>query len=75
MSTAELLTLLAERARELREAGVRRLQTNEFQLELAPHETPPELSPPREEEILDPLKDPSTFPGGRIPQFFRRVNE
>jgi hypothetical protein len=77
MDVAKLLSLLAERARELREAGLLSLQTSEFTAVFAPFEAQAtaELQSPNEGEITDPLLDPATFPGGRRPQFFRRVNE
>jgi hypothetical protein len=77
LSPAELLSLLAERARELRDAGVRRLQLEQFvAIEFAPAEekAPLDLQAEPQEEYSDPLRDPATFPGGRIPQFIRRVN-
>lgn len=73
---AELLTLIEERAPNLIAAGVQSLQIDGLSVSLAP--SVPEkrdIAPPKPDAIqpthIDPLRDASTYPGGRIPGFTR----
>ncbi len=78
LSPEEMLALIAERAADLRKAGVRKLQTAELTLELDAYEPPPERARDMQHvEIVDesdPLSDPSTFAmrDGSIPGFKSR---
>ncbi len=73
-SPAELMTLIAERAPELIAAGVTSMSIDGFSVTLHPPPTA-DVPAPKPDEIakshIDPLRDPSTYPGGRIPGFNR----
>jgi hypothetical protein len=64
------LSGLAAVARELRAAGVLRVVSGDLELELAPSE-PGVADVPLDapQASNDPLDDPFTYPGGRIPHF------
>lgn len=75
-TAAELLTLIADRAEALRKAGVLVVQVDGFSAQLAPWTEPgqPDRSV-AEPTYSDPLLDPSTYPGGRVPGFEREPHE
>lgn len=86
MSPAELLSLIAERAAELRKAGVRVLELPELKLELLPYEGEPVASasgPDRgvtEMTLVDepdPFDDAVTFGrrDGKVPGYKAQINE
>jgi hypothetical protein len=67
------LELLAKHAADLRASGVTRVRAGDFEADLAP-EAPPATEPSTDESHLyspDPLDDPATFPGGRVPTYRR----
>jgi hypothetical protein len=68
---------LVARLKALREAGVSKVQLGELVVELALAEpqVPVDLRAEENQDHADPLRDPATFPGGRIPRFFRVNNE
>jgi hypothetical protein len=69
---AELMTLIVERAPALIAAGVTSLAIGDFTVELAaPPAAMPPMPKPKElpTQHIDPMKDSSTYPGGRIPGF------
>lgn len=73
---AELLSLIADKALELRKAGITRFALDGLSVELAPYVEPePQLVPTQASparESLDPLDDPETFglpPGSPVPGF------
>lgn len=71
---AELMSLIAERAPALIAAGVTSLSIDGFAVTLAPPPPVPANVPKPEEsprQHIDPLRDPSTYPGGRVPGFTR----
>lgn len=74
LAPADWLTLIADRAPQLREAGVLELTVDGVTVRLAPYEPPP-AQPRREEAAVedpDPLNDPATFGRiGRAPGFDR----
>jgi hypothetical protein len=76
LTAAETLTLIADRAEALRKAGVLVVQVGEFSAQLAPWNDPgqPDRSP-AEQTYSDPLLDPATYPGGRVPGFEREPSE
>lgn len=76
-ATAQLLDLLIDRAPKLREAGVMRVELEGLCLVLAPPEQMLDDREERDEDIehADPLQDPATFPGGRVPGYRRRPHE
>src|SRR5690348_13962038 len=68
----EALTLIAAKAKALREAGVSKLELLGIALELLPDDPPASLPTPEtrndgEEAPVDPLDDPETF-GGALPR-------
>ena len=74
----EIVNLLAERAPALRAAGVTSFTIGDFAVDFAPHEQPP--PPPRRradeddpapDASSDPMQDPATYGGGRVPGFTR----
>lgn len=83
MTPADFLALVAERAAELRAAGVRKLELADMRLELDPYDGPPPAATrdPQTVEIVsddsDPLNDPATFAmrDGSIPGFRRTRGE
>lgn len=82
LTPAQMLTLIAERATELRAVGVRRVELPGLVLELAPGEAAEPSSaaivPPLElVEDPDPLNDPVTFArrDGSIPGFKRSTDD
>lgn len=81
LTPAQWLSLVAEKAAELRKAGIRKLTMPELQLELDPYEMPPEpVRNPQHVEIVedsDPLNDPATFAmrDGSVPGIRRRRSE
>ena len=71
----EVLEALEDKAKTLRDAGVRRLRIDGLEVELAPAEPAIVVAgPPERAELLDPLDDPDTF-GGRMPSFRRLRDE
>lgn len=72
---AQWLELLIERAPQLRRAGVTRIALEGCTVDLAPVEPAAVHVPEEEAELLDPLDDPRTFPGGRMPTFQRITEE
>lgn len=70
------IDLLIERAPKLRAAGVTSLCLENISVTLAPPPVEPaDLEPASAPSThIDPLKDPATFPGGRIPGY-RREHE
>lgn len=69
-----LIDLIIARAPELHAAGVTSLSMDGIAVTLVrPPEKPSALPPPKEQpqQHIDPLKDSSTYPGGRIPSFKR----
>jgi hypothetical protein len=72
-TASELLTLIAERADGLRRAGVLVVTVDGFSAQLAPWNPPtqPERPTAAEPTYSDPLLDPATYPGGRVPGFER----
>ena len=79
MTPADLLDVVIDKARKLREAGVLRVRIEGLAFDLAP---PPQILVEDEagdeelEEFEDPnpLNDPTTF-GGQVPGFKRRPHE
>lgn len=76
-SAADVLTLIAERAETLRKAGVLVVQVDGFSAQFAPWHDPgvPERERTTAEQYSDPLLDPATYPGGRVPGFERESDE
>ncbi len=70
---SDILTLIADRAESLRKAGVLVVQVGDFSAQLAPwtEDAPASTTRDAEREYSDPLHDPSTYPGGRVPGFDR----
>lgn len=71
---AETLSILRDMAPALRAAGVRRFKIGDVEADLAPPDPPaPERTRNDERTIEydDPLDDPSTFGGGKVPGFER----
>ena len=73
-TAAEWLELLAEKAPELRKAGVARIELEGCLVQFAPEQ--PDLVPlrPREQDLTDPLDDPDLY-GGQVPTLSRRRAE
>jgi len=74
-TAAELMDLIAARAPALIAAGVTELTIDGFSVKLAAPPPPPvdpkdKPAPPPKPHI-DPLKDASTYPGGRVPGYRR----
>jgi hypothetical protein len=77
MTPPEWLALIAERAKELRAAGVRKVSMPELRLELDPYEPEPERSVTTEDQTIDiagdsdPFNDPTTFGrrDGKLPGY------
>ena len=71
----QVLTLILQRVIELRQAGVTSLSIDGvFAITLGPPAPSPGSAPKPEEmpwQHIDPLRDPSTYPGGRVPGFTR----
>lgn len=78
-SPAELLDLIAQKAPELRKAGVRAvtLDGDGFRVELERHVDEPAPAPAKQDEVVepaDPWNDPATYglpPGSKVPGFTR----
>ena len=73
-SPAELIALIAERAPALIAAGVTSLKIGEFSVEMSRPTPPPAADPPPAPAVRgrsNPLDDPSTYPGGRVPGYSR----
>lgn len=77
-SDAELLRqrlrVLAEQAPALIAAGVTSLRVGDFEATLAPPPAAPAALPKSRvpaRQHIDPLRDPSTYTGGRVPGFTR----
>lgn len=72
-TAADLIALIIARAPALHAAGVTSLSIDGFAVTLtappAPVAALPE--PPAATQHIDPMQDPATFPGGRIPGFTR----
>jgi hypothetical protein len=73
-SAAELLELLVARAPALIAAGVTSVSIEGLSATLAP--PPPAAGPapkpqPPAKRHIDPMRDASTYPGGRVPGFTR----
>lgn len=75
-TAAETLSLIAERAEALRKVGVLVVTVDGFSVQLAPWADPgqPDRSV-AEPTYADPLSDPATYPGGRVPGFEREPHE
>lgn len=71
LSAADVLTLLEARAEGLRRVGVLVVAIDGFSAQLAPWSAPsqPERPAAPEPTYSDPLYDPATYPGGRVPGF------
>lgn len=75
---AALVDLMIARAADLRAAGITSLSLDGIAVTLAaaapeePEAEPGDDSPP---EPIDPLNDPSTYPGGKVPGFTRPKKE
>jgi hypothetical protein len=76
-SADEVLGLIADRAEQLRRAGVTRVAVEGFSFELAPLEPEPVVPPKAEPEVhyTSALDDPSTYANGRVPGFERPGKE
>jgi len=78
-SPSDLLTLIAQKAPELRKAGVKAitLDGEGFRVELAPHVEETTQQAAKQEEVVeppDPWNDPQTYglpPGAKVPGFNR----
>jgi hypothetical protein len=80
-AASELLDLVVARAPELAAAGVASVTIEGFSLMLRPRRLAPPGSPTDEDEEeavepstpsdVDPLSDPATFAGGRVPGYPR----
>lgn len=70
---SEAIDLILARAPALIAAGVTSVSTPGFSITLAPPPPPAAVvpPPPPAKVFTDPLSDPSTFPGGRVPGFRR----
>ncbi len=75
-SPAELIDLITKQAPALIKAGITSLSIDGFAVTLAPPapqepdgEVPKAAASPPPH--INPLKDPSTYPGGRVPGFTR----
>jgi len=69
-----LLDLLIKRAPALIAAGVTSVQIEGLSATLSPPPAPPPLNAkpqPVAKPHIDPMRDPSTYPGGRVPGFTR----
>lgn len=75
---AQLLDMVIAKARQLREAGVLRVQLDGLSFELAPagapHMDDEELDEPEDTDDPDPFNDPATY-GGMVPGLPRRPHE
>jgi hypothetical protein len=70
----ELLDLLVDRAPGLIAVGVTSISIDGLSATLArPPATPPAgaVTKPRAKQHVDPLLDPATYPGGRVPGYTR----
>lgn len=67
------LRVLAQEAPALIAAGVTSLRLGELEATLAPPAVAGKAPEPRAARAahIDPLRDPSTYPGGRVPGFTR----
>lgn len=71
---SELFQLLREHAKALRADGVARIKIADLEVTFMPAE--PELgAPPEDEHTSDPMNDPATYPGGRLPLFRRQPGQ
>lgn len=77
-SLAAKLALIAERAPELRRAGVTHLEIDGIAMDLAPHNplTVDDFKADAPQQSSDPLYDSSTYAGGQVPGYtFEREPE
>lgn len=80
LTAHEWIELIADRAADLRAAGVVQLELEGCKLTLAPPATTSDAAAAGEDDGRaplfvddgDPLNDPATFAGGRLPRFPRR---
>ncbi|MGE5802953.1 MAG: hypothetical protein ACM358_11925 [Gemmatimonadota bacterium] len=68
-----LLELVIRRAPAMLAAGITHLSIDGFSVTLSPPPPPaPNVKPePIAKSHIDPLRDPSTYPGGKVPGFTR----
>ena len=69
-----LIDVIIRRAPELIAVGVISLSIDGLSATLAkpaPVAPPPDRGPPPPRQHIDPLRDPSTYPGGKVPGFTR----
>lgn len=73
-ATAELIDLLIDRAPKLIAAGITSLSIEGMSATLSkPAPAPASIAPPKPiaRQHIDPMRDPSTYPGGKVPGFTR----
>lgn len=71
----QMMDLLIARAPKLRDAGVVYLELDGCKVQLAPPEPKPLPDSKPQPTWSDPLDDPDTFAGGRIPTYPREGRE
>lgn len=73
LAAEDLVDLIIRRAPELVAVGVTSLTVEGLSVHLsAPPPPPPNIKPePIAKSHIDPLRDPSTYPGGKVPGFTR----
>lgn len=75
-SAADMIKLIIEQAPALIDVGVTELAIDGFAVKLARPARPPADMPapkgaPIAKQHVDPMSDPSTYPGGRVPGYTR----
>jgi hypothetical protein len=76
-SPREWLELIAEKAEDLRRAGVVRVKLAGCEVEIAPAIEPLRVTDAglTAAEPVDALNDPASFVGGRVPRFHKRGDQ